>query len=177
MNRIISIFTFVAVVFFLTACKETKQKTEDKAGVAETAISYLSVDDILAHGDSLANKTVHVEGIVEHVCKHSQKRFKIVGENENLFIRIELGDNFKSVDPSIVGDKAKVSGKLIPIIMDEQAVIQWETRMKQNHKGEEDTEHYKEELAFIQNIYQQIISGEIPYHTNYSIKVENYELE
>jgi hypothetical protein len=132
---------------------------------------------VFAQGDSLANKTVYVEGVVEHVCQHSQKRFRIVGKNENLFIRIELGDEFETVDPAIVGSKAKVIGSLIPIIMDEQAVKQWEEKMKQNHKGEEDTDHYKEELAFIQNVYQQIISGEISHYTNYRIKAESYELE
>ncbi|MGI5847840.1 MAG: hypothetical protein ACOX5T_07445 [Candidatus Cryptobacteroides sp.] len=177
MNRIISIFVFVVMIVFSSACKRTTQKDENQTDTVEVAINYLSVDDVFLQGDSLANKTVYVEGIVEHVCKHSHKRFKIIGKNENLFIRIELGDDFQTVDPSIIGDKAKVTGKLIPIIMDEQAVMQWETKMKQNHKGEENTDHYKEELAFIQDTYQQIISGEIPYYTNYSIRAESYELE
>jgi hypothetical protein len=59
---------------------------------------------------TLFDKTVHVEGFIEHVCKHSHKRFRIIGENENLFIKVELGNNLSTVDPSIVGQKAKVTG-------------------------------------------------------------------
>ena len=177
MNKIISIVLLIAVMFFSNACKETKQKDENQTDIVETEINYLSVDDVFAQGDFLANKTIQVKGIVEHVCQHSQKRFRIIGKDENLFIRIELGNDFKAVDPSIVGKNAKVTGKLIPIIMDAQAVLEWEEKMKRNHKGEEDTEHYKEELAFIQSIYQRIVSGEIPYYTNYRIEAESYELE
>lgn len=177
MNKIISILVFVAPLIFFSACGETKQKVENKSEVVEDSVNYLSVDEVFAQGDSLANKTIHVEGIVEHVCKHTWRNFKIIGENENLFIKIELGDDFKTVDPSIIGSNAKVTGKLIPMIMDEQDVMQWEERMKQNHKGEENTEHYKEELAFIQSIHQQIVNGEIPYHTNYSLKADSYVLE
>lgn len=177
MNKIISVIVFMTVLIFSNACQGTTQKNGNQTVVSETVKNYLSVDDVFAQGDSWENKTVHVEGIVEHVCKHSLKRFKIIGKNENLFIKIELGDNFKTVDDSIIGKKAKITGKLIPIKMDEEAVIKWEEKMKQNHKGEENTDHYKEELAFIQNIHQQIISGEILYYTNYNIKAENYELE
>jgi len=177
MNKIISIFVFAAVLIFTNACNKSNSKQENQANKTENTASYLSVDEVFAQGDSLANKTIHVKGIIEHVCKHTWKRFKIIGENENQFIKIELGDKFQSVDASILGKTAKVTGKLLPIKMDEKAVMKWEEAMKQNHKGEENTEHYKEELTFIQNIHQQITSGEIPFYTNYSIEAESYELE
>jgi hypothetical protein len=43
--------------------------------------------------------------------------------------------------------------------MDAEEVKEWEKKMRENHKGEEDTEHFKEEIAFIQDIYRQISSG------------------
>lgn len=177
MTKIISIFVFAAVLIFTNACNQSNSKQKIQANETQNTEIYLSVDDVFAQGDSLANKTIHVEGIIEHVCKHTWKRFKIIGENENQFIKIELGDNFKTIDASILGKTVKVTGKLIPIKMDEKAMLKWEETMKENHKGEENTEHYKEELTFIQNIHQQIKSGEIPYYTNYSIEAESYELE
>lgn len=177
MTKIISIFVFAAVLIFTNACNQSNSKQKIQANETQNTEIYLSVDDVFAQGDSLANKTIHVEGIIEHVCKHTWKRFKIIGENENQFIKIDLGDNFKTIDASILGKTVKVTGKLIPIKMDEQAMMKWEEKMKENHKGEEKTEHYKEELAFIQNIHQQIKNGEIPYYTNYSIEAESYELE
>lgn len=177
MNRIISIFLLLALMIFSSACKCSVQEQKEQVDTVETVVNYLSVDDVYAKGDSLANKTIHVEGIVEHVCKHGHNRFKIVGANENLTIKVELGKDFQMVEPSIIGEKVKVTGKLIPIIMDEQDVADWEAKMRRNHKGEEGTEHFKEELAFIQSIHQQIISGEISFYVTYSLQAESYELE
>jgi hypothetical protein len=167
MNKIFSIIVVAAVLLSVNACKQTNNKQTENRENTEVSINYLTVDEVFANGETLFDKTVHVEGLIEHVCKHSHKRFRIIGENENL----------STVDPSIVGQKAKVTGKLKPVIMDAEEVKEWEKKMRENHKGEEDTEHFKEEIAFIQDIYRQISSGKISYYTNYSIEAERYELE
>ncbi|HHU96388.1 MAG TPA: hypothetical protein GXX67_03885 [Petrimonas sp.] len=177
MNKIFSIIVVAAVLLSVNACKQTNNKQTENRENTEVSINYLTVDEVFANGETLFDKTVHVEGLIEHVCKHSHKRFRIIGENENLFIKVELGNNLSTVDPSIVGQKAKVTGKLKPVIMDAEEVKEWEKKMRENHKGEEDTEHFKEEIAFIQDIYRQISSGKISYYTNYSIEAERYELE
>lgn len=177
MNKLFSIVVVAAVLLSVNACNQTNNKQNNQTENQEQTISYLKVDEVFDKGETLSGKTIHVVGIIEHVCKHTWKRFKIIGENENQFIKIELGDNFQTIDASILGKTANVTGKLIPIKMDEKMMLKWEETMKENHKGEEDTDHYKEELAFIQNIHQQIINGEIPYYTNYTIEAESYELE
>jgi hypothetical protein len=177
MNKLFSIVVVAAVLLSVNACNQTNNKQTNQTDNHEKTINYLTVDDVFAKGETLSGKTVHVEGIIEHVCKHTWKRFKIIGENENQFIKIELGDNFPSVDASITGKNAKVTGKLIPVIMDEKKVKEWEENMRESHKGEEGTDHFKEEIAFIMDIHQQISSGKIPHYTNYTIEAENYELE
>ncbi len=177
MNKLFSIITVVTVLLSVNACNQTSNKQNNQTKNLEKTINYLSVDEVFSKGEALSGKTVHVEGIIEHVCKHTWKRFKIIGENEIQYIKIELGDKFPTVDNSIIGKKVKVTGKLIPIKMDEKMVKEWEEKMRRNHKGEEDTEHFKEEIAFIQNIHQQITSGKISHYTNYNIEAEKYELE
>jgi len=177
MNKLFSIIVVAAVLLSVNACNQANNKQNNQAENQEKTIDYITVDEVFAKGETFSGKTVHVEGIIEHVCKHTWKRFKIIGKNENQFIKIELGDNFPTVDASITGINTKVTGKLIPIKMDAKMVKEWEEKMRENHKGEEDMEHFKEEIAFIRDIHQQIISGEIPYYTNYSIEAESYELE
>lgn len=177
MNKFFSIIVLTVFLFTVNACNQTDKKQNNQTEKPEITKDYLSVDDVFTQGESLFGKAVHVEGIIEHVCKHTWKRFKIIGANETQFIRIELGDKFPTVDASITGKKAKVTGKLIPVKMDEKMVKEWEEKMRENHEGEEDTEHFKEEIAFIQDIHQQITSGKIPHYTNYTIEAENYELE
>ena len=177
MNKIISIIVLAAVLFSVNACNQTNNKQKKQSEKPEKVDNYLSVGDIFTQGESLSGKTVHVEGIIEHVSKHTWKCFKIIGDNENQFIKIELGDKLPTVDASIIGNTAKVTGKLTHVRMDEKMVLQWQEKMKEKHKGEEDTKHYKEKLAFIQDIHQQITSGEIPHYTRYTIEAESYELE
>jgi hypothetical protein len=177
MNKLFSIIVAAAVLLSVNACNQTNNKQTNQTENQEKPISYLTVDDLFDKGETLSGKTVHVEGIIKHVCKHTWKRFKIIGKSENQFIKIELGDKFPTIAASITGKKAKVTGKLIPVKMDAKMVKEWEEKIRENHKGEEDTEHFKEEIAFIQDIYQQITSGKIPHYTNYTIEAENYELE
>jgi hypothetical protein len=177
MNKLFSIIVAAAVLLSVNACNQSNNKQNNQTENQEKTISYLTVDDVFAKGETLSGKTVHVEGIIEHVCKHTWKRFKIISNNENQFVKIELGDKFPTVDASITGKKAKVTGKIIPIKMDAKMVKEWEEKMRENHKGEEDTEHFKEEITFIMDIHQQITSGKIPHYTNYTIEAEKYELE
>jgi hypothetical protein len=177
MNKLFLIIVLAVVLFSVNACNQTNIKQNNQTEKTQKTEDYLSVDDAFTQGETLFDKTVHVEGIIEHVCKHTWKRFKIIGANENQFIKIELGDKFPTVDASITGKKAKVTGKLIPVKMDEKTVKEWEEKMRESHEGEEDTDHFKEEIAFIQDIHQQITSGKIPHYTNYTIETENYELE
>ncbi len=53
----------------------------------------------------------------------------------------------------------------------------WEKKVKKNHSGEENSEHFKQEISEIQGIYHKLISGEIPYYTRYSVHAESYRLE
>ncbi|PJA95400.1 MAG: hypothetical protein CO129_11935 [Ignavibacteriales bacterium CG_4_9_14_3_um_filter_34_10] len=177
MKTFISIFLFAAILIFADAYSQTITQQNKQTEKSGTTVSYLSVADVFAQGENLANKTVYVEGTIEHVCKRTGKRFKIVGKSPNQFIKIQLGDKFQQVDSSIIGKKGKVTGKLIPIKMDEKMVLNWEEKMKEKHKNEDNTKHYKEALAFIQNTYNQIKSGKISYYTNYTIEAESYELE
>ena len=55
-------------------------------------------------------------------------------------------------------------------------VKEWEKKTRVNHKGEENTEHFKQEIAEILNIYNQISTGEIPFYIMYSVQAEKYEI-
>jgi hypothetical protein len=175
MKKISILTASVSIFLLVTACNQANKGK--RILQTDNPLTFLSVDQVYASGDSMANNTIHVKGTIEHVCHHTWKRFKIIGNNENHFIKVELDDKFPSVDASILGKEVNVTGKLLPVKMDDKMVLMWETQMKRNHKGEEDTEHFKEELAYIQNVYRQITTGEIPYYTTYTLEAENYELE
>jgi len=143
----------------------------------DSSTTFLTIQETVEKGDLLTNKIVYIKGKIDHVCKHSKKRFKVVDLNEDYGMRVELGKNFDPVDSTIVGKNVKVTGTLVPSYMNKEQVKQWEDNIKKVHKGEEDTEHYKEEIAFVQSIYQDIVSGKIPHYTTYSLNAESYVIE
>ena len=97
MNKIFSIIVVAAVLLSVNAWKQTNNKQTENRENTEVSINYLTVDEVFANGETLFDKTVHEEGLIEHVCKHSHKRFRIIGENENLFIKVELGNNLQQL--------------------------------------------------------------------------------
>lgn len=158
--------------------KETHSTTtEETATTVEKTSVFETVESLLAKAEVLSGKTVNVIGVIDHVCKHGGKRFKILSSDGAIELKIELGEKFNEADASMVGNIAKVIGTLTPTKYDAKMVKAWEEKMKDGHKGEEGTEHYQEELAEIQEIHRQIIEGEIPFYTMYSVQADKYELE
>lgn len=168
------IIFFCGFVFLLFSCNNLRDKNiEDFVG-SDSSTKCLTVSEIFEHGDSLTNKTINIAGLVDHVCKHTGKRFKIIGDDSNLELKVELDERFSTVDPSIVGRRVVVTGKLVSVQMDAEMVAKMMEKHKENHKGEENTEHYKEELVFVQNIYNQLINAEIPFYITYYIQADKY---
>ena len=67
-----SIFILAAVALLaMVSCNDKAKENQNQESAATVA---LSVDDILAEGDSLVGKTVTVEGVCTHICKHGGKK-------------------------------------------------------------------------------------------------------
>lgn len=177
-NTILALF-MVCVLASAFSCKQEKKSSgqQEAVQIKSVEINYLTVDELIASGENLAGKTIYVQGIIEHVCEHTWKRFKIINPGGKNELKIELGENSKPVDISIEGNTVKVTGKLVATDMGPDQVKQWEQKMRTNHKGEEDTGHFKEEVAKIQSIYKKIVDGEIPCFTMYTVDCEEYEFE
>lgn len=173
-----SINLVLAIALSVMICSCNQQKTQKNKAVQKSeTVKYVTVEDLLQQADSLSDKTINVMGIIDHVCRHGGKRFKIISTDGSQELKIEFGENFDVLDANVVGSIAKVTGKLIPVEMNAQMVKAWEDKVKENHAGEENTEHYKQEIAEIQEIYRQIVSSEILFFTAYSIIADCYELE
>lgn len=171
------LFTTLLLLVFMSCNQQNKKENTKKVITPKQETTYNPLEKILDNANNLTKKEVNVTGIVDHVCKHGGNRFKLLSSDGKEEIKVELGDNFKMVSPNIAGKMVKVTGILIPIQMDAEMIKAWEKKTRKNHIGEENTKHFKEEIAIIQTIYKQIESGEIPYYTTYSIEASSYEEE
>lgn len=63
----------------MVSCNNKAKENQNQESAATVA---LSVDDILAKGDSLVGKTVTVEGVCTHICKHGGKKLFMMGTDD-----------------------------------------------------------------------------------------------
>lgn len=156
-------------IFVLFAYSGNAEKrTADKS-----TIEYLSVDEVFSRGNKLKNKQVFVKGEIEHVCKHSGKRFRIKGRLGNE-LKIELSNDVEPLNSSVIGRTVEVIGKLIPMDMSLKDMNNWKKRAMENHKGEENTLHYKDEISTIDSIIKVLEIGKTPYYRNYYVKCKSF---
>ena len=61
----------------LTGCRGNHQKST--ASAAAAASDVLEIDDLLLGADSLVGRTVTIEGICTHPCKHGARKIFLMG--------------------------------------------------------------------------------------------------
>ncbi len=168
--KIINVVLLITTLVLSFSCKQnTKNPTPEQTA----NITYITVEDVLQNANGLLKDTVYVSGIIDHVCKHGNKRFKILSSNGNQDIKIELGESFEMPNPDIAGKTAKIVGILVPYNMDADMLKAMINKEREEHKEEGENAH----LSKLQEILEQIKAGEILYYTTYSVQAIKYELE
>ncbi len=175
MRNVKLIIASLMFVAFMGACNQaTKKSTSStESTTIKSEVFYLPLEKVLANADSLSGKTVNVVGVVDHVCKHGNKRFKILSSDGSQEMKIELGESFDMPNPEIAGKTAKVIGTLTPFKMDEEMLRAFINKEREEHKDEGENPQLKK----MEDILTQVESGKIPYFVTYTVTADKYELE
>lgn len=91
--------------------------------------SVLEIDDLLASADSLAGKSVTIEGVCTHTCKHGARKIFLMGSDDTRVIRVESG-SLGHFDPQCVNRLVRVTGRLDEQRVDEAYLAKWEAQAK-----------------------------------------------
>lgn len=89
----------------------------------------MSIDNLLVHADSLANKEVTIEGICTHTCKHGATKIFLMGSDDTKTIRVEAGP-LGSFDTKCINAIVTVTGTLKEQRVDEAYLQNWEAKLK-----------------------------------------------
>lgn len=109
-------FFFVALMAIIAfACSSEETKVEDAANEFQT----VSLANFLDSTENYANKQVHLEGQVVHVCKHSGKKLFLV-DNQDRKIKITCGDDIPVFDIALEGSTIWVDGIVEVTKLDEE---------------------------------------------------------
>lgn len=173
MKYIFKIHLLLALLIFVTAACNKKQ-TESQNIRADNE-QILSVKEFVTKAENFSNKTVLIEGIIEHLCRHSDKRFKIIDPDGECELKVESCDALDRPEQSDIGKIIIIKAKAIPVEMDIPALDKWENSIRKNHAGEENTEHFKEEIALVKQAKEKILNGETTHYTSYYAEAIGYE--
>ena len=104
----------------------TKAKTRQTEAARPAA---LEIDELLASADSLAGKTVTIEGVCTHTCRHGARKIFLMGSDDTQTVRVESGE-LGSFDPQCVNRIVRVTGTLDEQRVDEAYLMAWEAQAK-----------------------------------------------
>ena len=104
----------------------TKAKTRPTEAARPAA---LEIDELLASADSLAGKTVTIEGVCTHTCRHGARKIFLMGSDDTQTVRVESGE-LGSFDPQCVNRIVRVTGTLDEQRVDEAYLAAWEEQTK-----------------------------------------------
>lgn len=129
MNSKLSL-VLLAALFSLAFMGCSKQKQEQTATEEKEAPAYMEVDALLASADSLIGKTVTVQGICTHLCKHGAKKAFLMGSDDTKVIRAEASEEMGAFAQECVNSIVTVTGQLVEDRIDEAYLQNWEEQLK-----------------------------------------------
>lgn len=145
MFKKLMLFMFVSALFISCGSNDSKT-TEEEVIVQEkvsTAPVKITVAEFNDNAAELVGKIIHIEGTVDHACKHGGKRMFIIDENPDVRVKIEAGENIPAFDAELEGSEVIISGKVEELIIDEAYLTEWEKELEQEgeashkiHEGE-----------------------------------------
>lgn len=109
-RRLLSLVIFAAVI---SSCGNTV-KNDAKAGNTGDAVN-VEFASLVENPTGYMGKTISVEGKVVHVCTHSGKKLFIVGENPDVRLYIQAGENMPKFPMDLLGSNVLVEGIMTKI--------------------------------------------------------------
>lgn len=103
---------YVLSLVFLALTVSCSNTPKDKAGSENITTAKVEFATLAENPDNFIGKNVSVEGKVVHVCMHSGKKLFIVGENPDIRLYIQAGENMPKFPMELLGSNVMVEGKL-----------------------------------------------------------------
>ena len=170
-------FTLVSCLMMSCGNKQNDGSAAQSADAtkSETIAKVYQLDDLLKVADQLVDQNVKVRGTVTHTCKHSGKRCFIVGENENVTMRIEAKGEIGGFNKELVGTDLEVSGIMKENRLTKEYIDQMEKATNEKMVEEDGSaETCEAELNNISKMREWMKANDKNYYSIYYIDGQDY---
>lgn len=97
----------VAVLLAACSSNQTERVSDD------TLTVEASISDLLADPLEFDNRSIKIEGVISHVCRHSGDKMRILQDGSDLSILVMLGDFTGQFDTESEGMRVSLEGLLV----------------------------------------------------------------
>ncbi|MDR3339714.1 MAG: hypothetical protein LBT25_06455 [Candidatus Symbiothrix sp.] len=170
---------FAALAVALCACSgnkkaETVANSETSDVVLSGEVPVYELDKLLAVAETELDKTVKVVGYVTHTCKHSGKRCFIVGESQQVSMRVEAKGEIGGFNRELVGSKLEIAGILKERRLSQEYIEQMEKDVEVKKQEDGAAESCAAELSNISDMRQWMKDHNKDYYVIYYMDGLNF---
>lgn len=102
--------SLVAIAALVLSCNNTGKKTASTETTMSATPVKVEFAALVKNPDEFVGKNIIVEGKVVHVCKETGKKLFIVGENPDISLYIQAGENISKFPMELLGSTVSVEG-------------------------------------------------------------------
>jgi hypothetical protein len=137
-------FMFLATLTLLLMSCGKRPDRSQQADI--TGITVLTVANFESLAGQYIGKEVQIEGLVDHVCRHSGKRMFLVQTEGEGRVKVVTGENIPSFDVALEGNEVIVKGIVDELKVDEQYLVEWEKELQdQEAAGQQEADESEPE--------------------------------
>lgn len=101
----------LAVIMVMAAC--TSGTGEKGQAATDNPVIEASISELLANPLDYDTKTVKIEGVISHVCRHSGDKMRVMQDGSDLSVQVMLGDFTGQLDTGSEGLWVVLSGEVV----------------------------------------------------------------
>ena len=108
-------FSFLAIAVLISSCGNTGNKESASKAEAVSPASVVEFATLIEHPGDYVGKNISVEGKVVHVCTHSGKKLFLTGENPDVRLYVQAGEEMPKFPMDLLGSEIVVEGTLTQV--------------------------------------------------------------
>ena len=141
---------------------EAEQVSEEQVAMDIPQIDIASFD---MDAGQFINREIEVSGIVDHVCKHSGKKLKLVTDGASVHVESET-----RFDDTLIGNEIKLKGIVREMRVDESYCLQMEDdNIKKHKEGETNEEDFTHKQELIQSYRYSMAVAKVDHISFYTL--------
>lgn len=117
----------LSIAFLIASCGSNSNKQEARKGDNPPEATKVEFAALIANPGDYVGKNISVEGKVVHVCTHSGKKLFITGENPDIRLYVQAGEEMPKFPMELLGSRVVVEGMLTKLA---EAPMEGEKGMK-----------------------------------------------